>query len=101
MPNPVTITINGTNFQNGASISFNGLSVQTTFVSMTQLTGLLFPGSQLATAGTFPILVTDPPPGGTSSAVNFTVTGPPDFSLATQNGQTSATVTAGQPAMYA
>jgi hypothetical protein len=101
LSNPVTLTINGTNFQNGASIFFNGLPVQATFVSSMQLTGLLFPGSQLSTTGTFPILVTDPPPGGTSNAVNFTVTGPPDFSLATQNGQTSATVTAGQPAMYA
>src|SRR5206468_3630849 len=42
--NPIPITVNGTNFQQGAFVLFNGFGAQTTFVSATQVTASIFPG---------------------------------------------------------
>jgi hypothetical protein len=96
--NSVSVNITGTNFQQGAIVTFNGSSMPTTFVSATQLTVALLPGF-LTTPGAFPIVVIDPAPGGTSNAVNFIVTGPPDFTI-TSTGTTTQTVTAGQTATF-
>jgi photosystem II stability/assembly factor-like uncharacterized protein len=102
-PSPVTVTINGTNFQQGAGLLFNTATsnffVSPTFVSSTQLT-FIYNGSFLNVAGSYPLYVFDPAPGGYSNPVNFTVIGPPpDFSL-NYAGATSATVTAGQTATF-
>jgi uncharacterized repeat protein (TIGR03803 family) len=67
-----TLTINGTNFLSTSTVSYNGSTRTPTFVSSTQLTVSLT-STDVATAGTFPVTVTNPAPGGTSSAVNFTV----------------------------
>src|SRR4029077_12371926 len=48
--------------------------------------------------GVYPLTVVDPFPGGTATT-NFTVTGPPDFSI-TSSGTTTQTVTAGQTATF-
>lgn len=69
-----TLTINGTGFVSSSTVTFNGVAHTATFVSSTQLTISLSLSDQ-ATAGTYPIVVTNPPPGGgPSSPVNFTVT---------------------------
>jgi hypothetical protein len=69
-----TLTVNGTNFINGSVINFNGAAKATTFVSATQVTAALL-ASDVATAGTFGVTVTNPTPGGgTSNSVNFVVT---------------------------
>ena len=68
-----TLTANGTNFVNGAIVRWNGANRTTTFVSATQLTASIT-AADIATAGTKPVTVFNPTPGGgTSSAVNFTV----------------------------
>lgn len=54
-----TLTINGSNFVNGATATFNGTAHTVTFVSSTQLTITLTAADQ-ATAGTFPVVVTNP-----------------------------------------
>src|SRR5207302_8410426 len=67
-----------------------------TFVSSTSLTA----GVNLPTAaGNLPIYIVDPAPAGTSAPFNFTVTGPPDFTIVA-SGTTSHTVHAGPTATY-
>ena len=68
-----TLTVNGTNFINGSVVRWNGSARTTTYVSPTQLTAAIT-AADIASAGTFPITVFNPTPGGgTSNAVNFTV----------------------------
>lgn len=72
-----TLTINGTNFVNGATVQVNGQNRSTTFVSATQLT-VMIPASDLATPGLLNITVTNPAPGGgTSMATTLVITQPP------------------------
>ncbi len=69
------LTVNGTGFLNTAVINFGATALTTTFVSATQLTATV-PAGQ--TAGTYPVTVTNPgASGGTSGAVNFSVTPAP------------------------
>ena len=68
-----TLTVNGAGFTNGSTVSFNGTTRATTFVSATQLTIGLTAADQ-ATAGSYPVTVTAPTPGGgTSNTATFTV----------------------------
>jgi len=69
-----TLTVNGTNFVAGSMVSFGGMAVVTTFASATQLAAAI-PAADIASAGTAAVTVTNPAPsGGTSNAVNFTIT---------------------------
>ncbi|MFZ0819943.1 MAG: IPT/TIG domain-containing protein [Candidatus Acidiferrales bacterium] len=71
-----TLTVNGTSFINGATVSFGGANRVTTFVSSTQVTAAIL-AADIATAGTPAVVVTNPAPGGgASNAVNFTVNNP-------------------------
>jgi uncharacterized repeat protein (TIGR03803 family) len=68
-----TLTINGSNFLSSSVVAFNGSNAATTFVSSTQLT-IALTAADLATAGSFPVSVTNPSPdGGTSNVVDFNV----------------------------
>lgn len=68
-----TLTVNGTNFTGGSTITFNGTTLMTTFVSATHLTAMV-PTSAVATAGTAQVAVGTPPPGGgTASAVPYII----------------------------
>jgi hypothetical protein len=68
-----TLTITGTNFLNSSTATYNGVAQTVTYVSSTQLT-IPLSASDQATAGSYPVLVTNPPPGGgASNSVNFTV----------------------------
>jgi hypothetical protein len=67
-----TLTVNGTGFIAGSAVSFDGTLLTTTFVSDTQLTAVV-PASAVAVADTYAVTVTNPAPGGgTSAAVTFT-----------------------------
>ncbi len=69
-----SLTITGSNFLSASTVTYNGIAHTPTFVSSTQLTIQLSVMDQ-ATAGAYPVVVTNPPPGGgPSTAVNFTVT---------------------------
>jgi hypothetical protein len=71
-----TITVTGTNFIKATTVTFAGTAITPTIVSGTSLTIALSAGN-VATAGSFPIVVTNPTPGGGSSAaVNLTVNNP-------------------------
>ena len=70
---PQTVTVNGSGFVQTSTVTFNGTARATTFVNASQLTASLTAADQ-ATAGTYPIAVTNSAPGGgTSAPVNFVV----------------------------
>ncbi len=72
----VALTVNGANFVSGATINWNGTPLTTSFKSNIKLTATV-PSADLAAAGTFPVTVTNPAPGGgTSSSLTFTVNNP-------------------------
>ncbi len=79
----LTLTVIGTNFVSGSTVKFNGNARTTTFVSATQLTAASL-ASDIATAGSFSVTVTNPS-GGTSNAVSFTVVTPQDATQAIIN----------------
>jgi 6-phosphogluconolactonase (cycloisomerase 2 family) len=69
-----TLTINGTNFVAASMVNFGGSTPATTFLSSTQLTAAI-PAASIASTGTPAVTVTNPAPGGgTSKAINFTIT---------------------------
>lgn len=69
-----TLTLVGSGFVSGATVSFNGISRPATFVSATHLTTELAT-EELATAGTYPVTVTNPEPSSeSSSSRDFTLT---------------------------
>ena len=69
-----TLTINGTGFLSSSTVTFNSIAHTATFVNSSQLT-IPLTATDLATAGSYPVVVTNPAPGGGASpAANFTVT---------------------------
>ena len=68
------LTVNGTGFTSQSVVVMGGTALATVYWNSTGLTATV-PTAQLASAGSLPVLVTTPGPGGgTSSAVTFTVT---------------------------
>jgi hypothetical protein len=84
-----TLTVNGANLVSTSQVKWNGSVRTTTFVSATKITAAIL-ASDIATAGTFPVTVFNPAPGGgTSAPKNFTVDNP--VPTATSLSPTSAT----------
>jgi YVTN family beta-propeller protein len=72
-----TLRINGKNFIAASTVNFGGAAPATTFVNPTLLTALI-PAASIASTGTPAVTVTNPAPGGGTSAItNFTITGDP------------------------
>ena len=70
------LTVSGVNFVNGSIVRWDGIDLNTTFASSTQLVADV-PASHIATAGTVNVTVFNPAPGGgTSSPLVFTVNNP-------------------------
>jgi len=68
-----TLSINGSGFVASSSVTFNGLAHAATLVSSQQLT-ITLSQSDLAKPGNYPVAVTNPPPGGgTSASTTFSV----------------------------
>ena len=66
-----TITVNGSNFVNGAQVLWAGAAVTTTFVSSSQLKAT----GTAASAGTYAVSVSNPNPGAsTTGTISVTVT---------------------------
>ena len=71
-----TLTLNGGDFMNGATVYFNNVAMPTTFISSIQLTAAI-PAASVAAAGTFPVVVKNPPIVlADSSPLTFTVATP-------------------------
>ena len=70
----LTLTLTGTDFLPTSTVSWNGVALQTTYISGSQLSAMV-PDSDIAQSGTASVTVTNPAPdGGTSSAQVFTIT---------------------------
>jgi len=68
------LTLNGTGFTSQSVVVLGGTALATYYWNPTALTATV-PAAQMALAGSLPVLVTTPGPGGgTSSEVTFTVT---------------------------
>jgi Abnormal spindle-like microcephaly-assoc'd, ASPM-SPD-2-Hydin/FG-GAP-like repeat len=77
-----TLTVDGAGFVNGSVVSWNGSPRSTTFISPAKVTAAIN-ASDVATAGTASVTVSNPTPGGgTSSGVYFEVTTPKPVTLA-------------------
>jgi len=71
---PQALAINGTGFISTSNVTFNGVARSTSFVSSSQLT-ISLTSADLATTGSYPVVVSNPAPGGgTSNTASFTVT---------------------------
>src|SRR5580692_5306865 len=71
-----TLTVNGAGFVNGSVVNWNGSPRATAFVSAGQVTAAIL-ASDIATASTARITVSNPVPGGgTSNVAYFEVTSP-------------------------
>jgi len=67
------ITIKGTNFVPNSQVTWNGSLLFADYVSPTQL-NLYVPAAKLSVAGTASVIVTNPAPGGgTSAPLTFTI----------------------------
>jgi hypothetical protein len=72
----VTLELSGTNFTAYSTVSFAGQYISSTYNSPTSLT-LALPSGYLGYAGSYPITVTNPAPGGgTTAALSLVVTQP-------------------------
>jgi hypothetical protein len=71
-----TLTVTGNDFVPSSVVRWNGGAKTTTFVSATELRASIDP-ADIATAGTVPVTVFSPAPGGgTSAALTFSITNP-------------------------
>jgi hypothetical protein len=71
-----TLTVNGSNFISKSRVQWNGSDLSTTFVSSTELTAVVTP-HDIGLAGTVPVTVFNPAPGGgTSQPSTFTIDNP-------------------------
>jgi hypothetical protein len=66
------VTITGKNFVSTSIVTFNGLPRTAALVDSSHLTLVLRP-MDVADPGTFPIVVTNPPPGGGTATTHLTV----------------------------
>ena len=67
------LTVNGTGFVPGASVTWNGTALTTAYVSPAQLS-VYVPYSDIASAGTASVVVSNPTPGGgKTGALTFTI----------------------------
>jgi subtilase family serine protease len=89
-----TLTIKGSGFVSASSVTFNGVAHAATFVNAGQVSIQLTP-ADIASAGTFPVIVTNPSPGGgPSGSVDFAVvTGTPTGNFTVTVTASSGTVT--------
>jgi hypothetical protein len=65
-----TLTVNGTGFVSGSKVNWNGTGLPTSFVSSSRLTASV-PGTDVASAGSGWVTVTNPAPGGGTSLPAF------------------------------
>lgn len=65
-----TLTVNGTGFVSGSRVNWNGTALTTSFVSTSRLTASV-PGSDIGSAGSAWVTVTNPAPGGGTSLPAF------------------------------
>src|SRR5205807_1282892 len=89
-----TLTISGSGFLSSSSVTYNSVPHTATFVSASELTISLTSADQ-ATVGSYPVVVTNPSPGGgASNTATFTVAPvvPATAAVLVVGGQTTASM---------
>jgi Bacterial Ig-like domain (group 3) len=81
------LSIAGSGFISSSTVTFNGQAIQSTLIDSNSLSVSLTP-TNISTMGTYPVVVTNPSPGGGTASSNFNVVS------GTPTGSFSATVTA-------
>jgi uncharacterized protein (DUF1800 family) len=89
------LTVNGTGFVSGAVINFGGSPLPTVYVSSTQLKA----SGSASQAGTVPVTVTNPLPGGTSNSLNVEVTNPTPITVTVSPATANVALNAAQQFM--
>ncbi len=87
-----TLTVNGTGFVAASTVRWNGSDRATTFVSNTQLRASIS-AADIAAVGTALVTVASPAPGGTSSAVPFTISPAPTLTVSATTVAPGASIT--------
>jgi hypothetical protein len=87
------LTINGSGFVNASAVTYNGVAHTASFVSTAQLSVALT-ANDLTATGTYPVVVTNPSPGGgASGSVDFdVVTGTPSGNFTVTVGASSGSL---------
>jgi uncharacterized protein (TIGR03437 family) len=94
----VTLTISGAGFTTSSTVTFNGMLHPLSSVGANQIT-IDLNASDLASTGTFAVIVSNPPPGGGSSQpANFTVSAAPNPQPSIA-GLSPSSATAGTPSL--
>jgi subtilase family serine protease len=90
---PLTLTISGSGFMGDSTVDYNGVSHPATFVNSSQGT-ITLTTSDLATLGSYPVIVSNPAPGGgASNSVSFgVVTGTPTGGFTVTVGASSGSL---------
>jgi hypothetical protein len=78
-PNPLTLTVIGSQFVQQSQIEWNGIPLASTFVNTQQLTAVV-PPSLYSVPGTATITVISPPPGGGTTTPGISLTISPTIS---------------------
>jgi hypothetical protein len=90
---PIVLTINGSGFMGDSTVAYNGVSHAATFGTSSQGT-ITLTTADLAALGTYPVIVSNPAPGGgASNTVNFgVVTGTPTGTFTVTVGASSGSL---------
>ena len=83
-----TLILSGTGFVPGAGIDFNNTGISATFVDSEHLS-VTIPADNVATAGTVPVSVINPPPGGGASNVVYFQVAAPETTVTFANAANS------------
>ncbi len=87
-----TLTVNGSNFVQGAVVQWNGNARNTTFVSTAQLTAAI-PANDIAATGSAQVTVQNPAPDNrTSNTAALSVTTPPPIAVSVSPANASVPV---------
>ncbi|HUO80179.1 MAG TPA: PQQ-binding-like beta-propeller repeat protein [Steroidobacteraceae bacterium] len=91
-----SLTVNGSGFDRGSTVQWNGAARPTTYVSASQLTALIST-ADVATTGSASVSVSNAAGGGgVSGALPFTIQAPPPLAV---TGIAPASATAGSPGL--
>jgi hypothetical protein len=73
----VSLVLYGSNFENGATVLWNGAALSSSWVSATEMTATI-PATDVSSVGNAKVTVANPSPeGGTSAAITFTTVAAP------------------------
>src|SRR5438045_2361351 len=73
----ISLVVFGANLENGAVVEWNGMALSSSWVSATEMAASI-PASDIASVGSAKVTVTNPSPGGgTSAAQTFTIVAAP------------------------